>query len=410
MATNFATETLKAVTAKIAASAASDISGSNSTVAEFKAQDSTTEITRQPDTQHGSQTEDQAGDTAASHGAKAFPTLSESALTELKAAYAQVESALAEAAKTAAGDQTSVATGGDAAKDATSQDTATQDAAGAKTDAQADAHTDVSSGRDSHPASLNPLVKVLADATGETTAEVKDVLQQVHAVLRQEHVQQAGHSQAGQSGDQAAAHGNHGGASTPADQPATQPTDSQPATGQPTDKAALWHDRQDQQADTTTDTSTSTGNSTAPDAKGGSGSTTTTASAGDSGATDGVATGTGASDGSDDGDAGATLPSADDTTLWHDRLTQQNGASAEAGTGPHGGSHGANTGEGGADNASADGSNAMWHHLVAQDGAQPALDADVVAAVEHFTEVLQDLHLTPTHGHTADQTHLDTAA
>ena len=374
MATNFATETLKAIIAKNAAPAASDASGFNSTVAEFKAQDSTTETTRQPDTQHsadpaqggdsapqtGSRTEDQTDNTAASHGAKAFPTLSDSALTELKAAYAQVEAALADVGKTepgkAAGDQTS------AAKDTTSQ--------------EAGAHTDAQTGKDSHPASLNPLAKFLADVTGETSAEVRDVLQQVHAVLRQEHAQQAG-----QPGDRAGAHGNHDDASVSPD----QPSDSQP-----TGKAALWHDRQDQQADTTTDGAGNSADSgAASDAKGGSGSTTPTASA---------------------GDAGATGPGTDDTTLWHDRLIQQNGTSADAGTNTHGGNAEKGGADNSADNTGADGSNAMWHHLIAQDGQQPTLDADVVAAVDHFTEVLQDLNLTPMPGHTADQAHLDTAA
>lgn len=51
----------------------------------------------------------------------------------------------------------------------------------------------------------------------------------------------------------------------------------------------------------------------------------------------------------------------------------------------------------------------MWNHLVVQDGSQPTLDADVMAAVDHFTEVLQELNLTPMHGHTAYQAHLETA-
>lgn len=202
--------------ARNAASTAPDVSGSNSTVAEFKVQDSTTEPPSQ------------TSDTTTTHGAKAFPALSESALTELKAAYDQVESALSEAAKATPGDQTAAATDDGAAKDIASQGT------GAKTDARLDARKDDASGKETHPASLNPLVKVLADATGETTAEAKDVLQQVHAGLRQEHVQQAG-----QSGDQSSAHGSHDGASAPANRPAAnQPADNQ---------ATLWYDRQDRQ-------------------------------------------------------------------------------------------------------------------------------------------------------------------
>ncbi|MBK1838636.1 hypothetical protein JHL17_14550 [Azospirillum sp. YIM B02556] len=142
----------------------------------------------------------------ARHGAS---TLSDGAVAELKAAYVAVEHAIAEAK-------------GDTAGSTTSEKLAT-DTATTNTEA---AHTDSDKTADSttHQPPAGPLVKILADATGETTATVQGVLQQVRAVLHQEHSTDAS--------------GDHGTTDTAASGTASTPAaDAKPGDTQ------HWHDR-----------------------------------------------------------------------------------------------------------------------------------------------------------------------
>lgn len=339
MAINFATETLKAVIAKGAASAASDVTTTDSAVAKFKAQDSQPQTTDTQDTQQDGSTT--TSDTAP-HAAPAFPslskgTLSDSALADLKTAYTEVKAAL-----------------GDAGADLTTHGTGS-DKAG------------------------SPLVKALTDATGEAAGTVREVLQQVHAVLRQEHTTEAG--------DQADG------------------------------SASFWHDRLAQQDQTATDTTaatktTATSDPTTTDAAA-TNTTATGAKAAAGSATDGAATATDAkatdtktADAKDvdakDAEAGHKLP---DGHLWHDRLALQDGMPT---TGQ------AKNGSG----TATDGTTADWHHVVAQNGQQegtdqgaahPTVTTELTSAVDHFMQALDDLHLDPTHGHAVDQAHTGAA-
>ncbi|WP_146255423.1 hypothetical protein [Azospirillum sp. TSA6c] len=118
-------------------------------------------------------------DTIVGHSA---PTLSDSAVAELKAAYVAVEKAIADAKSGSTATDT-------ATTDGTASDTSTSDASA--TDKAATGKTSDTTDTTTHQPPADPLVKVLADATGESTATVQGVLQQVRAVLHQEHLTDA---------------------------------------------------------------------------------------------------------------------------------------------------------------------------------------------------------------------------
>ncbi|MCP1611771.1 hypothetical protein J2848_003449 [Azospirillum lipoferum] len=201
MATNFATESLKSVTAK-ATEPTSSVTTSDSAVAEVQAhqplhQDTSNQDTQHKDTQHTA------------------PTLSDSAVAELKAAYVAVEQAIADAKSS------STASSG-TATDTKTTDTATTDSTTAE--------TKTGSTSDTHQPPTDPLVKVLADATGETTATVQGVLQQVRAVQHQEHLTDAsGHTDTTKDT----------GTSSETTSTGTATGDAKPGTGD----APHWHDR-----------------------------------------------------------------------------------------------------------------------------------------------------------------------
>lgn len=281
MATNFATDSLKSVMSRAATGPTSSVATSDSAVAEFRA--------HQPLHQD---TQDDASTGTAQHGT---PTLSDSAIADLKAAYVAVEHAIAEAKSGTTGGMTDTPGTDKAATDTAAIDRATTDAASHKT---ADSST--------HQPPADPLVKVLADATGETTAAVQGVLQQVRTVLHQERLTDASGHESGHAG--------------------------------------------------TTDT------------------------------TDDAKTG--------------------NAPHWHDRLIAQHDGSGTAGSTDAASSHGG-----------ADGGSALWQHFLnhyaAADSAVTG-NADVVAAVDGFADIVQSLHLDHGHGqmhdHGTDGAHLGTAA
>ncbi len=370
MAINFATETLKTIISKGATSAASDVTMSDSAVAKFKAQDTQTSTQTQTtdgqdthsqgngtqdtgtqDTQQGGGTggshtasDTTPGSTSGSTTAPAFPSLpngalSDSALTELKAAYTEVKTAL-----------------GDAGTDLTAHGT---EGHGAGSDQGG-----------------SPLVKALTEATGEDAGTVREVLQQVHAVLRQEHTADSGN----QTGD-----------------------------GQTNSTGTFWHDRLAQQDHAATDTTGATKATAGAGTE--TGTTTQTAAGTDAKASTGSATDTTATDAKTntakdnagtnnagkDADAGHKMA---DGHLWHDRLAQQDGASTTAD-----GTQGSGTA------TTSDGTAAEWHHLVTQGDHQtgadqgataPTLTTELTSAVDHFVQTLDDLHLAQAHGHAAD--------
>ncbi|CAO3426383.1 hypothetical protein [Azospirillum endophyticum] len=194
MATNFATDSLKSVMSKAAPGPTTSVTTTDSAVAEVR--------THQPLHQ---EPQDVTTGTAR-HGA---PTLSDGAIAELKAAYVAVEHAIAEAK----GDRTGGTT---SEKLATDTKTINTEAANTATGKAADSVT--------HHPPADPLVKILADATGETTATVQGVLQQVRAVQHQEHSTDAS--------------GHHGTTDTAASGTASTPT----AEVKPGD-TQHWHDR-----------------------------------------------------------------------------------------------------------------------------------------------------------------------
>ena len=139
MATNFATDTLKSVMTKAATGTTATSTASNSAVAEFR------------DHQHphqNSQDDDATSGTTTQHSA---PTLSDSAVAELKAAYVAVEQAIADAKS-----GTTSTTTGSSSTETTSGSTDTASTDTASTDKTTDAST--------HQLPTDPLVKVLADA------------------------------------------------------------------------------------------------------------------------------------------------------------------------------------------------------------------------------------------------------
>ena len=226
MANNFATDSLKSVMSKAATGPTSSVATSDSAVAEFRAHQPLHQDT-QGDASTGGTT-----DTTAQHGT---PTLSDSAIAELKAAYVAVEPAIAEA-KTGTTGSTTDTTGTDkAATDSAATDTASTD----KTPTDAASHKTADSSTHQPPA--GPLVKVLADATGETTATVQGVLQQVRAVLHQEHLTDASGHNSGHAGttDTTADAKPSTGTSTGT---ATENT-STAADDAKTGNAPHWHDR-----------------------------------------------------------------------------------------------------------------------------------------------------------------------
>ncbi|MBP2294337.1 hypothetical protein [Azospirillum rugosum] len=353
MAINFATETLKTIISKGAIFAASDVTTSDSAVAKFKAQDTQTPTKTQ--TTDGQDTHPQGtGGSHATSGsttAPAFPslpngTLSDSALTELKAAYTEVKTAL-----------------DDAGTDLTPHGTV--------------GHGTVGHGTVGHGAGTgqggSPLVKALTEATGEAAGAVREVLQQVHAVLRQEHT--------AQSGNQAGDHTNGG----------------QTNSTQTNSTGTFWHDRLAQQDHTATDTTAATKITAGTGTE--TGTTTQTAAGTDAKASVGSATDTTATDAKADtakDEAGTNNTGKDtdaghkmaDGHLWHDRLAQQDGATTS------------------------DGTAAEWHRLVTHDDHQPgadqgatapALTTELTSAVDHFVQTLDDLHIGQAHGHAADQ-------
>ncbi|WP_395455894.1 hypothetical protein ACHMW5_17390 [Azospirillum melinis] len=177
MATNFATDTLKSVTSK-ATAPTSSVTTTDSAVAEFRDHQLQHQHVQSDAATNGTNGNTTA-DTIVGHSA---PTLSDSAVAELKAAYVAVEKAIADAKSGSTATDTAT-TGGTASDTSTSDASATDKAATGKTSDTTDTTT--------HQPPADPLVKVLADATGESTATVQGVLQQVRAVLHQEHLTDA---------------------------------------------------------------------------------------------------------------------------------------------------------------------------------------------------------------------------
>jgi len=237
MATNFATDTLKTVTSK-ATAPTSSVTTTDSAVAEFR--------DHQPLHQHAqgyAATNGTNGnmtyDTTVGHSA---PTLSDSAVAELKAAYVAVEKAIADAKS--GGTATDTATTDSTANDTSTSDSSTTDkAATGKT-------TDTTTDTTTHQPPADPLVKVLAEATGESTATVQGVLQQVRAVLHQEHLTDA------TSHTGAAETTTNTGASTETSTGGTSTTTASDDTKSGTGDAPHWHDRLIAQHDGTTDAGT----------------------------------------------------------------------------------------------------------------------------------------------------------
>lgn len=222
MANNFATDSLKSVMSKAATGPTSSVATSDSAVAEFRA--------HQPLHQD---TQGDASTGTAQHGTHGTPTLSDSAIAELKAAYVAVEHAIAEAKSGTTGSTTDTTGTDKAVTDTAATDTASTD----KTPTDAASHKTADSSTHQPPA--GPLVKVLADATGETTATVQGVLQQVRAVLHQEHLTDASGHNSGHSGtaDTTADAKSSTGTSTATENTSTATDDAK------TGNAPHWHDR-----------------------------------------------------------------------------------------------------------------------------------------------------------------------
>ncbi|PGH55636.1 hypothetical protein CRT60_20375, partial [Azospirillum palustre] len=127
-----------------------------------------------------------------------------------------------------------------ATTDSTASDTSTSDSSA--TDNAATGKTSDTTDTTTHQPPADPLVKVLADATGESTATVQGVLQQVRAVLHQEHLTDAT-SHTGTTGT---------GTSTGTTSTTTANDDAKTGTGD----APHWHDRLIAQHDGSTDAGT----------------------------------------------------------------------------------------------------------------------------------------------------------
>lgn len=223
MATNLATDSLKSVMSKAATGPTSSVATSDSAVAEFRA--------------HQPLHQDTQSDASTGTAQHVTPTLSDSAIAELKAAYVAVEHAIAEAKSGATGSTTNTTGTDKAATDTAATDTASTDKA--TTDAASHKTTDSST----HQPPAGPLVKVLADATGETTATVQGVLQQVRAVLHQEHLTDASGHDSGHAGttdttaDAKPSTGTSNGTTTGTENTSTATDDAK------TGDAPHWHDR-----------------------------------------------------------------------------------------------------------------------------------------------------------------------
>ncbi|PWC35915.1 hypothetical protein [Azospirillum sp. TSO35-2] len=214
---------------KAIADTASETTTADSAVAEFRSHQPFHHAT-QPDTAGtGTASSDTTG--SATHPTATLPTLSDSAVAELKAAYTAVEKAIADA-KT---DTTTTDATTTASSDTTSttSDTASNTASNAADDKVDD--------KAAHQPPADPLVKILADATGETTATVQGVLHQIQAVLHQEH------------------RSDGAGAQTSTDT-ATATTTTATSTADATagDAPSHWHDRLAAQSGSSADGSTAT--------------------------------------------------------------------------------------------------------------------------------------------------------
>lgn len=228
MATNFATDTLKSVTSK-ATAPTSSVTTTDSAVAEFRDHQLQHQHVQGDAATNGANGNTTA-DTIVGHSA---PTLSDSAVTELKAAYVAVEKAIADAKSGSTATDTAT-TDGMASDTSTSDSSATDKAATGKTSDTTDTTT--------HQPPADPLVKVLADATGESTATVQGVLQQVRAVLHQEHLTDA------------TSHTGTADATTDTRTTSTTTANDDAKTG--TGDAPHWHDRLIAQHDGSTDAGT----------------------------------------------------------------------------------------------------------------------------------------------------------
>ncbi len=229
MANNFATDSLKSVMSKAATGPTSSDATSDSAVAEFRA--------------HQPLHQDTQGDASTGTAQHGTPTLSDSAIAELKAAYVAVEHAIAEAKSGTTGGTTDTTGTDKATTDTSVTDKAATDTAATEKTATDKATTDAASHKtadsSTHQPPADPLVKVLADATGETTATVQGVLQQVRAVLHQEHLTDASGHNSGHAGttDTTADAKPSTGTSTATENTSTATDDAK------TGNAPHWHDR-----------------------------------------------------------------------------------------------------------------------------------------------------------------------
>ncbi|MGA1857167.1 hypothetical protein VH569_14375 [Azospirillum sp. 11R-A] len=227
MATNFATDTLKSVTSK-ATAPTSSVTTTDSAVAEFRDHQLQHQHVQGDAATNGTNGNTTA-DTIVGHSA---PTLSDSAVAELKTAYVAVEKAIADAKSGSTATDT-------ATTDSTANDTSTSDSSA--TDKATSGKTTDTTDTATHQPPADPLVKVLADATGESTATVQGVLQQVRTVLHQEHLTDA------------TSHTGTADATTDTGTTSTTANDDdKPGTGD----APHWHDRLIAQHDGSTDTGT----------------------------------------------------------------------------------------------------------------------------------------------------------
>ncbi|WP_146208055.1 hypothetical protein [Azospirillum sp. TSH64] len=241
MATNFATDTPKSVTSK-ATAPTSSVTTTDSAVAEFRdhqLQHQHTQGDAATDGTNGNTT----ADTTVGHSA---PTLSDSAVAELKTAYVAVEKAIADARSGSMATDT-------ATTDSTANDSSTSDAS-----ATDKAATGKTSDATTHQPPADPLVKVLADATGESTATVQGVLQQVRAVLHQEHLTDAtSHTGTAETtSDTGTSTETSTGTSTETSTGSTSSTTANGDTKTGTGDAPHWHDRLVAQHDGSTDAGT----------------------------------------------------------------------------------------------------------------------------------------------------------
>ncbi|WP_377805227.1 hypothetical protein [Azospirillum sp. A29] len=215
MATNFATDTLKSVTSK-ATAPTSSVTTTDSAVAEFRDHQLQHQHVQGDAATNGTNGNTTA-DTIVGHSA---PTLSDSDVAELKAAYVAVEKAIADAKSGSTATDT-------ATTDSTANDTSTSDSSA--TDKATSGKTTDTTDTATHHQPADPLVKVLADATGESTATVQGVLQQVRTVLHQEHLTDAT--------------GHTGTADATTDTGTTSTTTANDDAKTGTGDAPHWHDR-----------------------------------------------------------------------------------------------------------------------------------------------------------------------